>query len=31
VRVARFTNAEVCEDLDAVLERLRTELRLPFV
>jgi very-short-patch-repair endonuclease len=27
----RFTNAEVCDDLDAVLARIREELRLPFV
>ena len=31
VRVVRFTNAEVCNDLDAVLSRIREELRLPFV
>jgi very-short-patch-repair endonuclease len=30
VRVMRFTNAEVCEELDSVLARIRTELRLPF-
>jgi len=29
-RVIRFTNAEVCEELDSVLARIRTELRLPF-
>ena len=31
VRVLRFTNAEVCEDLDSVLSRIEAELRLPFV
>ena len=31
VRMLRFTNAEVCDDLDAVLARIREELRLPFV
>jgi very-short-patch-repair endonuclease len=30
LRVVRFTNVEVCEDLDSVLERIRAELRLPF-
>jgi very-short-patch-repair endonuclease len=30
VRLIRFTNAEVCEELDSVLARIRTELRLPF-
>jgi very-short-patch-repair endonuclease len=30
VRVVRFTNDEVCNDLDAVLARIRAELRLPF-
>ncbi len=30
VRVLRFTNAEVCDDLDAVLARIGAELRLPF-
>jgi very-short-patch-repair endonuclease len=30
VRVVRFINAQVWEDLDAVLERIRGELRLPF-
>jgi very-short-patch-repair endonuclease len=30
VRVIRFTNNEVCDDLDAVLARVRAELRLPF-
>ncbi len=30
VRVERFTNADVCEDLDAVLARIRAEPRLPF-
>src|SRR6185437_1457536 len=30
VRVLRFANAEVCCDLDAVLARIRAELRLPF-
>jgi very-short-patch-repair endonuclease len=30
IRVIRFTNDEVCNDLDAVLARIRAELRLPF-
>jgi len=30
VRIVRFTNDEVCDDLDAVLTRIRAELRLPF-
>jgi very-short-patch-repair endonuclease len=31
VRVIRFTNAEVCDDLDSVLARIRdAELRVPF-
>jgi very-short-patch-repair endonuclease len=30
VRVVRFTNAEVCNDLDSVLARVYAELRLPF-
>jgi very-short-patch-repair endonuclease len=30
IRVIRFTNNEVCDDLDAVLARIRAELRLPF-
>ena len=30
VRVLRFTNAEVCDDLDSVLVRIQVELRLPF-
>jgi very-short-patch-repair endonuclease len=30
VRLIRFTNAEVCEELDSVLARIRAELRLPF-
>ena len=30
VRVVRFINAQVWEDLDAVLERIRGELRLLF-
>ncbi len=30
VRVIRFTNVEVCDDLDSVLARIRAELRLPF-
>ena len=30
VRLIRLTNAEVCEELDSVLARIRTELRLPF-
>ena len=29
-RVIRFTNAEVCEELDLVLARIEAELRLPF-
>jgi very-short-patch-repair endonuclease len=31
VRVIRFTNEEVCGDLDFVLGRIHEELRLPFV
>jgi very-short-patch-repair endonuclease len=30
VRVIRFTNPEVCNDLDQVLARIGAELRLPF-
>ncbi len=30
VHVMRFTNEEVCSDLDSVLARVRQELRLPF-
>jgi very-short-patch-repair endonuclease len=30
VHVMRFTNEEVCSDLDSVLARIRQELRLPF-
>ena len=30
VRILRFTNAEVYDDLDSVLARIRSELRLPF-
>jgi very-short-patch-repair endonuclease len=30
VRVLRFNNAEVCDDLDSVLARIRAELLLPF-
>jgi very-short-patch-repair endonuclease len=30
IRVIRFTNDEVCNDLDAPLARIRAELRLPF-
>ena len=30
VRVVRFTNAEVIDDLDSVLARIRAELELPF-
>jgi very-short-patch-repair endonuclease len=30
VRVIRFTNEEVCGDIDSVLARIRTELRIPF-
>src|SRR5271168_2431503 len=29
IRVLRFTNAEVCDELDSVLARIRSELRLP--
>ena len=31
VRVIRFSNDEIRDDLDAVLDRIRDELRLPFV
>jgi very-short-patch-repair endonuclease len=31
VHVVRFTNEEVNDDLDAVLKRIRIELRLPFL
>ena len=31
VRVVRFTNEEVCDDLDLVLARIRDELSLPFL
>jgi len=31
VRVIRFTNEEVCADLDSVLTRLGAELRLPLL
>ena len=31
LRVIRFTNEELCSDLDFVLGRIREELRLPFV
>jgi len=30
IRVIRFTNAEVCDDIDAVLARICAELLLPF-
>ena len=30
IRVVRFTNGEVCDDLDSVLERIDAEMRLPF-
>ena len=30
VRVIRFANSDVCEDLDSVLARIRAELRAPF-
>ena len=30
VRVIRFSNDEICADLDSVLARIRAELRLPF-
>src|ERR1700724_2840254 len=30
IRVSRFTNEEVCDDLDAILARIRAELCLPF-
>jgi len=30
VRVLRFTNENVCDDIDSVLARIRAELRLPF-
>lgn len=30
VRVVRFANAEVRDDLESVLARIRAELRLPF-
>jgi very-short-patch-repair endonuclease len=30
IRVIRFTNQEVCDDLDSVLARIRAELRAPF-
>src|SRR5271157_6294938 len=31
IRVIRFTNEEVCADLDSVLTRLGAELRLPLL
>ena len=31
IRVIRFTNEEVCADLDSGLARLRAELRVPFL
>jgi very-short-patch-repair endonuclease len=30
LRVIRFTNAQVCEDLDFVLARIHAAMRLPF-
>ncbi len=30
LRVIRFTNAEVCDDLDSALSQIYAELRLPF-
>ena len=30
LHIVRFTNADVCDELDAVLARIRAELRLPF-
>ena len=30
LHIARFTNDEVCADLESVLTRIREELRLPF-
>jgi very-short-patch-repair endonuclease len=30
LRIVRFTNEEVSDDLDSVLARIRAELRLPF-
>jgi very-short-patch-repair endonuclease len=30
LREIRFTNAEVCDDLDSVLGRIAAELRVPF-
>ena len=30
VHVLRFTNEEVCNDLDLVLTRIHAELRIPF-
>jgi very-short-patch-repair endonuclease len=30
IRVVRFTNAEVCNDIDSVLAKIRAELRLSF-
>jgi very-short-patch-repair endonuclease len=30
VRILRFTNAEVCDDLDSVLGRIYEEMGLPF-
>ncbi len=29
IRVVRFTNAEVTDELDSVLERIHSELKLP--
>jgi hypothetical protein len=30
VRVIRFSNAEICQDLNSVLVRIQAELHLPF-
>ncbi len=30
VRVIRFTNADVCDDVNSVLARIHAELRAPF-
>ena len=30
VSVVRFTNAEVCDELDSLMSRIRAALRLPF-
>jgi very-short-patch-repair endonuclease len=31
LRIMRLANEEICGDLDAALERIRVELRLPFL